>query len=90
MSSGKVPYIQSPTIQPYYFNFFASRIIIGFDLEMEPKWKSQLKTELHWKISQSNWVLNIYPPEEKKKALIKTSPKPTNFQSSLLKDSKQQ
>lgn len=46
----------APTIQPNYFNFFASRIIIVkvFGLEMEAKQKLQLKTELHWKTSQFN------------------------------------
>jgi len=56
---------------------------------MEAKWKSQLKTELHWKIFKSNRVLRIYP-QRQKKAVIKTSPKTKNFQSSLLKGSKQQ
>lgn len=51
--------------------------------------KIMLKTELHWKTPLSNWALNIYTPEEKK-ALIEASPKPTSFQSSLLKGSKQQ
>lgn len=48
-----------------------------------------LKTEPHWKTSLSNQALNIYTPE-RKKALIKASPKPTDFQSSVLKGSKQQ
>lgn len=54
--------------QSNYFRSFAPRIISAkfWDLEMEAKMEIMLKTELHWKMSLSNWALNIYTPEDKK------------------------